>query len=269
MYDVPRVQMDGGAKCTLINNINLLKNIWSYKQWFCPKARMRGATSNNVIVLQVEGLLQIPTIWEGKWIDVCCYYSTEFTSTFLSNNDVLNYNKFRNEYCGQSMLKFFIPAEDMPKCQRNCLRNQKLDSVIEQYNHNYGNCILSCTHKKRFNINVYIPGIIYSGLCYTMTLIIPSWLPLTDPSATVLNLREKAYAEDQDFKKKYNLILMQLIYDHQQQEHIKLLNDLESVSTCFHKLPLHSWIHHNTPINYLTKKAHEMIWHQGLIHLSP
>ena len=27
MYDVPRAQMDGGAKCTVTNNINLLKNV--------------------------------------------------------------------------------------------------------------------------------------------------------------------------------------------------------------------------------------------------
>ena len=26
MYDVPQAQMDGGAKCTVTNNINLLKN---------------------------------------------------------------------------------------------------------------------------------------------------------------------------------------------------------------------------------------------------
>ena len=62
---------------------------------------------------------------------------------------------------------------------------------------------------------------------------------------------------------------MQLIYDHQQQEHIRLLNELESVPTHFHKLPFHSWIHHNTPVHALSKQAHEMIWHQRLIHLSP
>ena len=44
MYNILRAQMDGSAKCTVTNNINLLKNI-------C----MRGATSNNVIVPQTEG----------------------------------------------------------------------------------------------------------------------------------------------------------------------------------------------------------------------
>ena len=55
MYDVPVAQMDRGAKCTVTNNINLLKNVRWYDQWFCPKARMRGTASNNVIVPQTEG----------------------------------------------------------------------------------------------------------------------------------------------------------------------------------------------------------------------
>ena len=85
------------------------------------------------------------------------------------------------------MLNFLDPAEDIPECQSNCLRNQKLDSVTKQYDQNYGNFILSCTHKKQFDRNVYIPDITRAGLCYTMPLIIPSGLPLTDLSATVLN----------------------------------------------------------------------------------
>ena len=108
MYDVPKVQIIGGTKCTVKNNINLLKNVKWYNQWFCPKARMRGAASNDAIILQAEGFLQVLTIQEGKWIDVCCYYSTEFTSRLLSNNDLLNSNNmFRNENCAQCMLKFF------------------------------------------------------------------------------------------------------------------------------------------------------------------
>ena len=34
MYDVPHAQMDGGAKCMVTNNINLLKNVLWYNQWF-------------------------------------------------------------------------------------------------------------------------------------------------------------------------------------------------------------------------------------------
>ena len=34
MYDLPWSQMDGGSKCTITNNINLLKNVRWYNQWF-------------------------------------------------------------------------------------------------------------------------------------------------------------------------------------------------------------------------------------------
>ena len=34
MYDLPRAQMDGGAKCTVTNNLHLFKNVKWYNQWF-------------------------------------------------------------------------------------------------------------------------------------------------------------------------------------------------------------------------------------------
>ena len=46
MYDIARVQMDGGAKCNVTNNINLLKNVQWYNHWFGPKAWMKGAMSD-------------------------------------------------------------------------------------------------------------------------------------------------------------------------------------------------------------------------------
>ena len=49
------------------------------------------------------------------------------------------------------MLKFFEPEKEVPANQQEKIRNQKLDEVVKQYDHNYGNCILSCTHKKKFN----------------------------------------------------------------------------------------------------------------------
>ena len=168
--------MDGGAKCTVTNNINLLKNVHWYNQWFCSRARMKGETSTNIIIPHAEGYLQAPTIQEGKCIDVKCYYSPEFTSTLLSDNDVLHSSKFGKQYFGQSMLKFFDPDEEISVEQQEQLKNQKLDAIVQQYDHNYGNCILACTHKKKFNRNVYIPGIIRAGLCYTMLLVILSGL---------------------------------------------------------------------------------------------
>lgn len=124
--------------------------------------------------------------------------------------------------------------------QQVCIKTQKLYGVSKQYNHNYGNCILSCTHRKKSNQNVYIPGIICARLCYTMPLIIPSGLKSTNPGASVFNLHEKAYANDKEFKNKCDLLEMRLIYEHQQKEHIVLIDALDTVPNHFHRLPFHS-----------------------------
>ena len=162
---------------------------------------MKRATSNSIIIPEAEGYLQVPTIQEGKCMDVRCYYSPEFTSTLLSENYVLCLSKFAKEYSGQSMLKFFEPEEELPEDQQEQIKNQKLDEVTKHYDQNYGNCILSCTHKKKSNRNVYITGIIHAGLCYTMPLIIPSGLQSMDPHASVLNSWEKAYLSDPKLNK--------------------------------------------------------------------
>ena len=132
------------------------------------------------------------------------------------------------------MLKFFDTDKEISVEQQEQLQNQKLDEVVQQYDHNYGNCILACTHKRKFNQNVYIPGIICSGLCYTMPLVITSGLKSSDPSANVFNSREKAYAQDSEFRKKCDSMALKLIYEHQQREHINLMNNLELVPSRFH-----------------------------------
>lgn len=78
---------------------------------------MKGVRSDNIIVPQSEGYLQVLTIQDAKWIDFCCYYSPEFTSTLLSDNDVLNSNNVSNEYFRQLMLKFFDPGEAVLESQ--------------------------------------------------------------------------------------------------------------------------------------------------------
>ena len=169
------------------------------------------------------------------------------------------------------MLKFFDEMEiaKMPPNMRNKINNQVLNKDTSEYDHNYGNCILCCTHKRKFNRNVYIPGIICTGLYYIMPLIIPSGLKASNPTANIFNSREKAYQDDEDFRRKCNLKSSQLIYEHQQQEHLKLVSVLEQTPIRFHKLLSHQWIANNTQVNALTDQAHEMIWHQRLIHLSP
>ena len=62
---------------------------------------------------------------------------------------------------------------------------------------------------------------------------------------------------------------MQLIYEYQQQEQVKLMNSLQLVPKQFYSLPFHKWVHQNTPVHALTEQVHKMLWHNRLIHLSP
>lgn len=129
--------------------------------------------------------------------------------------------------------------------------------------------MLCCTRKNKFNRNIYITGIIQASMCYTMPLIIPNCLQASDPAATIFNSQEKAYKKDNKFKKSCDLKIMQLVYGHQQKEHIKLMNELQRVSVEYHNLPFHNCISNNTPVHALKTQAHEMLWNQRLIHLSP
>ena len=130
---------------------------------------MKGATSDNIIIPEAQGLLQVPTINKGVTIDVLCYYSPEFTSTLLSDNDVILSNKNSGDFTGQSMLKFFNPKEldemeelPIPKLQQQAvaIQKQELDDKSKKYTLNYRNCMLCCTHKNKHSCNIYIPGII-------------------------------------------------------------------------------------------------------------
>ncbi len=89
MYDEIWAQMDGGTKRTVTNKIELLYDIRFYNKLFLPKVKMKGATSENVIVPVAEGFLKVPTIHEGVFLKKKCYFSQKFASTLLSDNDVL------------------------------------------------------------------------------------------------------------------------------------------------------------------------------------
>lgn len=94
-------------------------------------------------------------------MDVKCYYSPKFTSTLLSNNDVLEFNTHRKQCCGQSLIKLFDLGEiaEFPSHYRDSLKNQKLDQVTERYDNSYENFILVCKHKSKSNRNIYIQGV--------------------------------------------------------------------------------------------------------------
>ena len=60
-----------------------------------------------------------------------------------------------------------------------------------------------------------------------MPLIIPLGFKASNPTANVFKLGEKTYQDDNNFRPKCDLKSVQLIYEHQQQEHLNLINTLE------------------------------------------
>ena len=117
LHYVPRSQMDRASKYTVTNNLNLLCKVKWYNIWFRFRFQMKCAISEQTIVPEAEGYLHDPTMQEGKFIEILCYFSPKFTSTLLSDNDVLKILKHASEYSGQSMLEFFDETEinDMPE----------------------------------------------------------------------------------------------------------------------------------------------------------
>lgn len=72
--------------------------------------------------------------------------------------------------------------------------------------------MLCCIHKTKFNQDIYILGIIQTGLCYIMLLIIPSGLKASDPFANVFNSKKKVYQDDAEFQKECDLKTMLMVY---------------------------------------------------------
>lgn len=148
---------------------------------------------------------------------------------------ILLTNKNAWEYAAQSILEFFNQEKidemeelSISKLKRQAakIRKQELDSTTKNYTHNSGNCMLCCTHKNKLNRNIFIPGIIHADLCYTMPLVIPSGLKASDPVASIFNSQEKVYKDNKEFRKSCDLKMMHLIYEYQQKEHLKLINEL-------------------------------------------
>jgi len=162
------------------------------------------------------------------------------------------------------MMKFFAPNEELLQAD---LVSGKVDLDNTQYNFDYGNSLLTCTHRSSQNLNV--PGVIRSGLCFTQPLIIPD-LPASHAKATIYNSKEMALRNDPVFKSKCKSKHLELIYNHQQKQHVKLMSILESLPEQYYKacinLPFHEYTGASTLVNALNKEAEALLWHQRLIH---
>ena len=159
-YDDPRAQMDGGAKCSVTNILEILRNITWFDKKKNPKpVHMKGATSGTLIIPAAKGWLQVQANTKDQYLDVLCYYSPHFTSTLLSDRYVLLSNQCAKEYSGQVMSKYFDlnnkrVNDDLRKW--GCINLQDVDG----YHLDYGNCTLTCVHVTKKCRNIEIPGII-------------------------------------------------------------------------------------------------------------
>ena len=121
---------------------------------------MKGATSGTLIIPAAKEWLQVQENTKDKYLDVLCYYSPHFTSTLLSDRDVLLANPCAKEYLGQVMSKknFDLNSKRVNDNLRKrvCVNLQDVDG----YHLNYGNCALTCVHVSKQRRNIEIPGII-------------------------------------------------------------------------------------------------------------
>ena len=239
-YDDPRMKIDPGAGCSVTNLLHALRDVKFFDHKFKCNVRMHGATSKKCITPTAVGKIRVPANIIDGYIDVRCYYSPLFTSSLLSDNDVLRAagGGKKGEYYKCKLEKFFAPNEE--KLDED-LKYCKADPTKVDYHYNYGDCMLVCKHDKKQNRTFSVPGIIKSGLCYTHPIIIPEY-SADDPQATEFN----------------------------SPEHISLLEVLESLPRDYAKFPsYHTMISQVTPINALNKEAEALLWHQRIGHAGP
>ncbi len=134
-----------------------------------------------------------------------------------------------------------------------------------EYQLDFGNCKLICFHRSTKSRNVEVPGVIRSGLCYTLPLIVPD-LEASHPKATIFNSSEKRLKFDKKFRNECQVMQYKLIYEHQQKEYSKLMAVIDDLPEEAQKLPYHLYIAQATPIHAIKQEAIEHLWHQRLIH---
>ena len=226
---------------------------------------MRGATSDKIIVPRAKGWLQVQAgNVKKRYIDVLCYYSPHFTSTLLSERDVLQSSTYAKEFSGQVMTKYFELNDE--KVNQDLLSKGSIDLNHQlDYQMDYGNCTLTCVHRKLPCKNIEIPGIIRGGLCFTLPLILPD-LPKDHPEACILNSSQLAYENDPKFQQECDEMAMKFLYEHQQKQHEDLIEAIDHIPEEFHSLPFHYWGTETFTIQSLSDEAQDLLWHQQLIH---
>ena len=148
----------------VINNIvEILRNVTWFDQQNRSPVCMHRATYGKIIVPLAKCWLRVQAGTRDDFIDVLCYYSPHFTSTLLSEQDVLRSSQFAKEFSDQVMTKYFELNDE--KVNKDMLLKGSVDLKSQSdYQRDYGSCTLICVHHKLKRKNIEIPGIIRGGL---------------------------------------------------------------------------------------------------------
>ena len=101
LYDFNRAQMYGGAKCTVTNNLSLLRKVNWYARLFNPPCQMKDSPYEKTIVPEAKGFIQVLTMQERKCSEVFCYYP----------------HNFKHEYSGLSIFKLSFEVKTSVKSE--------------------------------------------------------------------------------------------------------------------------------------------------------
>ena len=102
------------------------------------------------------------------YINVRCYYLNAFSSTLLSEADLLHATGKPKDYSGQTIDKFFHHS---PYHQE--LIDTGNASISKEYDTDFGKCMVTCHHKQTKQLDLVLTGIIRHGKCFTLPLITP------------------------------------------------------------------------------------------------
>ena len=249
-FTSPRAQYNSGAKATVTNLLYLLRNVHFFSEKSQCPVRMYGATDDTLFITPTAvGNLRIPAINAVGYVDVRCYYSHSFSSTLLSDSDIIRCTGTHQDYSGQSTDKFF---DESDKMQSDLAKG--IFSLDKHYNVDTGYCMVTCHHKRTRRKNIILPGIIRYGQCFSSPIVIPA-LPTDHPLATSQHFINQAKSNDPSFKKLCKQATLRAVYEHQEDQFRKLQAQLEFVPAKLHSAPMHNLIYAYTPINAIKTKT--------------
>ena len=259
-----RGQFDSGARASVTNLKYALFDLHEFKSPSeCP-VRMYGATNKNLLISpEAKGKLRLPAHNAQGFVDIVCYYSPSFSTTLISDSDIIRCTGFPQDYSGQSTQKFFEQSDRLSQAHR-----QGEYLIDKLYNVDEGNCLITCHHKRNSNRNIILPGIIKYGQCFSGNLILPKLDP-DHPIVTSQILLNQAKQNDPSFAQLCKDEAIQAVFEYQETKFKNLQSELASVPSMYHDVPFHDIIYAYTPIHALTVKTERKLWHQRLCHMHP